>query len=137
MRKPSRVWWAFSALGLVLSLLCLAPLAAQADDKAPATGTWKWTFTRQNGDTVENTLKLKQDGDKLSGTLAGPQGNEREIKDGKVKDGDVSFTVTFDRNGQEFTLKFSGKLSGDTIKGKNEFEVNGETRMRDWEAKRA
>lgn len=137
MKNPSRGWWAISSLGLVLSLFCLLPFTARADDKAPAAGTWKWTFTRQNGDTVENTLKLKQDGDKLTGTFIGGQGNETEIKDGKIKDGDVSFTVSFDRNGQTFTVKYSGKLSGDSIKGKTAVEINGETRMRDWEAKRS
>jgi hypothetical protein len=136
MRTPSRTWWAVAACGLVVTL-GLASLPARADDKAPATGTWKWSFTRQNGDTVESSAKLKQDGEKLTGTLTGPQGNETEIKDGKVKDSNVSFNVSFDRNGQTFTVKFSGKLEGDTIKGKMEFEANGETRMRDWEAKRA
>jgi hypothetical protein len=39
-------------------------------------------------------------------------------------------------NGQPFIIKYSGKLSGDKITGKCEFEVNGETRTLDWEAKR-
>src|SRR5690242_7296585 len=34
-----------------------------------------------------------------------------------------------------FTTKYDGKVTGDTIKGKMEFERDGETRSRDWEAK--
>ena len=52
------------------------------------------------------------------------------------KDGDVSFTITRERNGQEFTVKYKAKIDGDTLKGTTEFTANGESRSRDWEAKR-
>ncbi|HEY7117684.1 MAG TPA: hypothetical protein VH475_13930 [Tepidisphaeraceae bacterium] len=109
---------------------------ARAADK-DATGTWKWTMPGRNGNPGrEVSLKLKQDGEKLTGTLGGGQ-NETEIKDGKIKDGELSFSVTRKRQDQEFTTKYSGKLDGDTIKGKTEFDRNGQTQSRDWEAKRA
>ncbi len=41
-----------------------------------------------------------------------------------------------ERNGNTFTTKYQGEQTGDTLKGKVEFEANGETRNRDWEAKR-
>jgi len=41
-----------------------------------------------------------------------------------------------ERDGQKLTSKYSGKLAGDTIKGKIETERDGQTRTRDWEAKR-
>lgn len=44
--------------------------------------------------------------------------------------------MTRERNGQKRTTKYNGKVSGDTITGKIEFERNGETQSRDWEAKR-
>jgi hypothetical protein len=34
------------------------------------------------------------------------------------------------------TIKYNGKLSGDSIKGKTESERDGQPRSRDWEAKR-
>jgi hypothetical protein len=61
---------------------------------------------------------------------------DTEIQDGKFKDGDISFSVTRERNGQKFSQKYAGKLSGDTIKGTVEIERNGETMKVDWEAKR-
>jgi hypothetical protein len=109
--------------------------AARAEDKANPTGTWKWTVNI-GGNERELTLKLKLDGDKLTGALVrGDQ--ETKIEDGKFKDGEVSFKVTRERDGNKFILKYTGKVSGDTIKGKTEFERDGETQSRDWEAKRA
>ena len=105
---------------------------------ADATGTWKWTMQGRGGNPGrEVSLTLKQDGDKLTGKMGGGQ-NEVEIKDGKIdKDGTLSFAVTRKRQDMEFTTKYSGKLEGDTIKGKQENERNGQTQSRDWEAKRA
>jgi hypothetical protein len=108
---------------------------ALAEDKPNPAGTWKWSVER-NGQTFDLTLKLKLDDGKLTGAMVrGDQ--ETKIDDGKIKDGEVSFSVTRERNGQKFTTKYSGKISGDTIKGKAETERDGETMSRDWEAKRS
>ena len=109
---------------------------ARAEDKANATGTWKWTVSF-GGNEREMTLKLKQEGDKLTGTLSGPRDTESKVEDGTYKDGEVAFKVTREFNGQKIVIKYKGKVSGDTIKGKTEVERDGETRSRDGEAKRA
>jgi hypothetical protein len=116
---------------------------AQAEDKkADASGTWTWTAPSRGGGGGERkmTLKLKTEGDKVTGTLSAPgrDGTPRdtEIADGKIKGDEVSFTVTREFNGNKMTSKYSGKVSADSIKGKMEFERNGETQSRDWEAKR-
>ena len=83
------------------------------------------------------TLKLKLDGDKLTGAMVGQNGQETAIEDGQFKDGEVSFKVTRERQGNKITTKYAGKVSGDTIKGKIESERNGQPQSRDWEAKRA
>lgn len=111
------------------------PGVTRADDKPDPTGTWKWSVTINN-QTRDMTLKLKLDSDKLSGTMSGRDNQETAIDDGKFKDGEVSFSVTRERNGQKRTTKYKGKLDGDTIKGKAEFERDGQTNSRDWEAKR-
>jgi hypothetical protein len=128
---------AMKRLALAAVVVAFAGMAgaARAEDKADPKGTWKWTVNF-GGNEREMTLKLKLDGDKLTGTLSrGDQ--ESKIEDGKFKDGKVSFKVTRERDGNKFTITYSGKVSGDTIKGKSEFERDGETRTRDWEAKRA
>ena len=128
--KPSVV----AAAALALALTCLATLA-RAEDKPDPTGTWKWSVTFNN-QTREQTVKLKLEGDKLTGAMLGRDNQETAIEDAKYKDGEVSFTVTRERNGQKFVRKFNGKLSGDTIKGTIEIERDGQTRSREWEAKR-
>jgi hypothetical protein len=109
---------------------------ARADDKPNPTGTWKWKV-KFNDQEREFTLKLKQDGDKLTGAMVGRDNKDTPIEEAKFSDGEVSFKVTRERNGQKFVTKYTGKVTGDTIKGKTEFERNGETMSRDWEATRA
>jgi hypothetical protein len=120
-------------LGLVV--LGLVSQVRAEDKKADPTGTWKWSVTF-NDQTREMTLKLKLDGDKLTGTMPGRNNTETAIENGTFKDGQVSFSVTRERNDQKFTTKYTGKLEGDTIKGKSESERNGTAQSRDWEAKR-
>lgn len=122
-----------SAAALAIVTTCLAGASLAAD--VNPSGTWKWSFTR--GDqTREVTLKLKLEGDKLTGTITGRNNEESPIEDASYKDGEVSFKVTREFNGNKFTTKYKGKVSADAIKGKSEFERNGEKQERDWEAKR-
>ena len=117
---------------LVLAIVMTAGMARAAESP---TGTWKWEV-KVNEQTIDLSLKLKQDGDKLTGALTGP-GGDTEIQDGTYKDGDLSFTVVRERNGQKMTFKYTGKVSGDTIKGKTEIDRDGQTSSRDWEANRS
>jgi hypothetical protein len=118
------------------AVVILAPVGIiRAADKPDPTGTWKWSV-EVNGQQRESTLKLKLADGKLTGTMS--RGNrDTEIADATFKDGAISFTVTRERNGNKFTTKYTGKLDGDTIKGKTEFERDGKAESRDWEAKRS
>jgi hypothetical protein len=124
-------------------LLAIAIIAiGTAVQAADATGTWSWTRPGRNGGPEQKmTLKLKADGEKLTGTLSSPgrdgQATETAIADGKVKGEEISFTVTREFNGNKMVTKYNGKVSADAIKGKTEIDRNGQTQSRDWEAKRA
>ena len=123
------------AMAVVLTFVVLAGAARAADDKPNPTGTWKWTVTR-GGNTRDVTLKLKLDGDKLTGaTVRGDQ--ETAIEEPTFKDGTVTFKVVRERNGVKTIRKYNGKLDGDTIKGKVETERDGKVETTDWEAKRS
>ena len=125
-----------SLLQLAVCLLLVTGIrATAADKKADPTGTWKWSTTGQNGQVRESTLKLKLDGDKLSGTISG-RGGETAIDSPKLAGDDISFSVTREFNGNKFTSKYTGKLSGNTIQGKIETERDGQTQSRDWDAKK-
>jgi hypothetical protein len=126
-------------LQLTACFLLLAAASVQAQDakKADPTGTWTWsTPGRDGGEARESTLKLKLDGDKLTGALSGRQGNETPITNAKLSGDEISFEVTREFQGNSFTQKFKGKISGDTITGKIARERDGQTNERDWTAKR-
>jgi hypothetical protein len=110
-------------------------VAKVEDKKIDPSGTWKWNFTNQTGQIREIVLKLKLDGEKLTGTVSGQSG-DAAIKEGKLKGEEVSFQVTREFNGAQYTVKYVGKISGDTIKGKTESQMGGQTQSHDWEAKR-
>ena len=116
-----------------ITLTGFSGLALAADPNP--TGTWKWSATFNN-QTREFTLKLKLEGDKLTGAMVGRDGQETAIENASYKDGEVAFSVTRERNGNKFTVKYKGKVSDDTIKGKSEVERDGQKMERDWEAKR-
>jgi hypothetical protein len=96
---------------LLLTLAIMATIAIAGD----VTGKWKSSMTTPNGQTVENVMKLKAEGDKLTGTISGRQG-EQEIQEGKVSGDDVSFVVVRNFNGNEVKISYKGKLEGDTLK---------------------
>ena len=123
------------------AVLALGALTQAQDKKADPTGTWTWSTPGRNGGPErKSTLKLKVEGDKVTGTLSAPgrggQSSDVAISEGKIKGEEVSFEVTREVQGNKFTAKYNGKISGDSIKGKIHTERNGEAQSRDWEAKR-
>jgi hypothetical protein len=141
MRKAT-VWLAALAMaGIWLARLgpALAGDSPAVDAAAAdATGSWKWTIQTPDGDSIDMSAKLKQDGEKLSGVfLDGFDQKSFDIKDGKVKNGEVSFTVIRPFNDDTITVNYDGKLSGDTIKGTLEVKFGDQDPTKnDWEAKR-
>lgn len=123
------------AVCLMLTFAATAIAQDKKVEKVDPSGTWKWSFTGQNGQTRETTLNLKLDGEKLTGMISG-RGGETAIEEAKLKGDDISFQVTRENNGTKMIIKYNGKVSGDTIKGKSETLRDGEPRSRDWEAKR-
>src|SRR5436190_23924320 len=123
------------------AILALGANAQAQDKKAHPSGTWTMTTPGRNGATDrKSTLKLKLEGEIVTGTLSAPgrggQTSDVAISDGKLKGDEISFAVTREVQGNKFTAKYHGKLSGDSIKGKIETERNGQAQSRDWEAKR-
>ena len=125
----------------IVALGALAQVQAE-DKKVDPTGTWTWTTPgRSGGPDRKFSLKLKVDGEKVTGTVTSPgrqggQPTETAIEDSKLKGEEISFKVTREFNGNKFISKYNGKIGTDSIKGKIETERNGQTQSREWEAKR-
>ena len=105
---------------------------SKPDDKSKLVGNWKMTL-HIGERAIESTLDLKMDGDKLIGTLTGGNGREQKLDEVTFKNGEFSFSITREAGGQKRAIKFSGKVTGDTMKGKTE----GRTERGEWEAKPA
>ena len=102
---------------------------------AADSGNWNTALILGDGNRIEGTLKLKQDGDKLTGATVRSE-NETPIQDGKIAGDEITFKVIRDRDGRTVTAKYKGKITGDTVKGKVESDWSGDWQTLDWEGTR-
>jgi hypothetical protein len=115
---------------LVLGLMVCGSSAAQGN--ANVAGKWESKFTTPQGDTMTTTFTFKQDGDKLTGTVAGGRGGETPLE-GTVKGKEVKFTVTRQTPNGEMKSEYTATVEGDTMKG-SAVTPRG---TRDWSATKA
>lgn len=90
-------------------------------------GKWEATFTTPDGQTRQNTLTLKADGDKLTGTIASQIG-ESKLQNGTINGDAVAFTAIRNFGGNDVTFTYKGKVSGNKMvlkvsTGEREFEM--------------
>lgn len=122
--------------------LILCASARGQDKAADPTGTWIWTTPGRNGGPDRtNTLTLKLEDSKLTGTISAPgrggQAVETPVSDIKVDGDNISFDIVRHFNGNSTTNKYSGKIADGKITGKMEYNNrNGEAQSRDWKAQR-
>jgi hypothetical protein len=75
-----------------------------------------WAGTLQAGDTpVPLTFALKQDGEKLTGTVTHPEGPSLSLNEGKVQGDKLSFFVTAEMNGTPTKFIGNGVIKGEEI----------------------
>jgi len=119
---------------LVCAVAVLAVFVAVAA-AADVSGKWTAQVPGRGGETRETTFNFKADGDKLTGTMSGMQGNEIAISDGMVSGDDISFSVSMSFNGNDVKLLFKGKVSGSEIKFTRQRE-GGQGRVQEFTAKK-
>jgi ferric enterobactin receptor len=74
-------------------------------EPADVNGNWSGTLGR-----FDITLKLKADGNQLSGTVVTPRG-ESTISDGRINGNEISFNLSFGPN----TIPYKGRVNGDKM----------------------
>ena len=81
----------------------------------PVDGKWSGSVSTPGGD-FPVAFTFKADGAMLNGTMAGMDGMDIKISDGKINGANISFSVTLDFGGMPFKLDYKGVVSGDQIK---------------------
>ena len=102
----------FRTASITSTLVLAATLGLQASD---ISGKWTAQVPGRDGQTRETTFTLKQEGEKLTGTTSGMNGDV-PISDGSVKGEDVAFTVVANFNGNEVKMLYKGKITAEGIK---------------------
>ena len=94
---------------MAVVVLAVTPMLAQDTAKqkqVDVTGTWEMTVESPQG-SMTVTANYKQEGEILTGTHVSEMG-EAPLK-GTVKGTDISYTLTIDMQGQQFTIAHTGK----------------------------
>ena len=116
---------------LFVTLAMAFALVLQAAD---ITGKWVAQVPGRDGNTREVTFTFKADGETLTGSQSGAQGNEIPISEGKISGDNISFKVSMERGGNTITWNYTGAVSGNEIKMKRQ---GGQGQAREFVAKKA
>ena len=83
-------------------------------------------------------MKIKKDGEKLTGTMSWPDQDATNVKDLKLKDGTLSFGAVRKLPGRddEINVEYKLTIDGDQLKGKGSSDFGGEKREWDIKGKR-
>jgi hypothetical protein len=116
-----------AAMLRILKITCLTLCLALTAVAADVDGAWKAVYQSPDGNQRESTFHFKADGGKLTGKVVSAMG-ETEIKEGTISGEDIAFSVVRNFNGNEFTLKYKGKVAKDEIKlnvsfGDRDFDI--------------
>jgi hypothetical protein len=108
---------------------------ACAAEKVDPVGTWKCEY--KIGDQTRTLeLTIKKDGDKLAGTMSWPDQKDEKLKDVKLKNGTLTFSVVRKFMDNQWTVEFKLTIDGDKLNGKAAVETAGQKQEFDIEAKR-
>ena len=122
-------------LRIVFCMLSIMLVLAAAAMAADVTGKWIAQIPGRDGQNRETPFTFKVEGDKLTGTTAGRDGDV-PIADGKINGDEISFTISRTFNNNTMKMIYKGKVSGDEIKFTQTRE-GGDQPPREFTAKRA
>ena len=98
-------------LAYVCTLIFAFELVAGAQAPAKVTGIWDITMG-----TIVRTLTLKQDGNKVTGTMKGPAG-VFPFEDGVLNGNKLTFSVDLVVQGKKIHRDYAGTVDGESITG--------------------
>jgi len=107
-----------------VSLVVVSGLASATNEPADVAGMWKIRVTGESG-SAEQTIVLKQDGNKITGTFRGPR--QSGSLEGLVDGNKITFHVNV-----RIGLDYKGTVEGDSMKG----TMTGKGKSGEWTATR-
>jgi hypothetical protein len=111
--------------GVVSLVLLLACMTTAAETPANVAGIWNVKVSGEAG-SADQTIELKQDGGKITGTFKGPR--QSGPLEGTVDGNHIQFHVK-----ARVPLDYTGTVDGDTMKG----TMSGRGKTGNWAAQRA
>ena len=116
-------------------VLGICGLAVAQGEKADPVGTWKCEY--EIGDMKRtSTLTITKDGDKLAGTMSWPDQKETNLKDVRLKDGDLTFSAVREFMYNKIPIEYKLTIDRDKLKGKGASDFGGQKQEFDIEGKR-
>ncbi|MGB7923662.1 MAG: pitrilysin family protein [Pyrinomonadaceae bacterium] len=102
------------------------PDQTNKETKAPANvlGTWTLEITTPSGQKMPATLMMKQEGEKLGGTVE-TQIGKGDLSDVVLKENNFDAALKFDNFGRIIDGSVTGSSEGDTMKGTITLKVEG------------
>lgn len=111
-----------------LALLVIPMSALQAN----VAGEWEMTSEGRQGPRT-TTIKIEQDGEKITVTMPGMRGGGEIKAEGTIKGNEIEWSITRSTQRGEFTITYKGKVEGDTMSGTVQM---GDFGSREWTAKK-
>jgi hypothetical protein len=96
------------------------------------TGDWEMTMESPRGGEITRALHFEQDGEKITVTMEGRQGDEI-TGEGTIKGNEIEWTISRSTPRGGMTMAYKGTVDGDSMSGTVEM---GDFGSFDWRAKR-
>lgn len=101
---------------------------------ANVAGTWRWSIPTSTGER-QYSLRLDQKFQEISGHVS-VKGQGVNIDDARLVGDQLNFTIRSEIDKQKVVMHFSGRVSGDTIKGSMAAQGGPFTGQHNWTARR-
>jgi hypothetical protein len=113
MTRPARTIPLFLALS---GLAAPAPIASAADEPG-VEGTWRWSWTDQDGNERKRVLDVRKEDGKLVASIIADGGEKRPAKEVRLEGKTLRILHTRERDGETVEVVYEGKVEGDSIEG--------------------
>ena len=107
----------------------------RAAGASPIHGDWALVATSEGG-TFEPKLLIVHEGDKIEGVYVWDESVKVDIKEPKLSDKELTFKVEHDFSGSPIVVVYTVTAEGDSIKGKADYDLGGQTGTATVEGKR-